>query len=167
LRFLTKNSDSGLRIVPATKIKRSGKTYMAKPGELEKKWLLVDAADKVVGRLASDIAMVLMGKHRPTYTPHVDSGDFVVVVNADKISLTGKKWQQKEYRWYTGYHGLQIETAEHRRNRKPELILMEAVRRMLPKNKLGMKMLQKLKIYAGNEHPHQSQYPEPKELGAK
>ena len=153
--------------MPATKIKETGKTYMAKPGELEKKWFLVDAADKVVGRLAGDIAMVLMGKHRPTYTPHVDSGDFVVVVNAEKIALTGKKWQQKEYRWYTGYHGLRTETAEHRRGRKPQLILTEAVRRMLPKSKLGMKMLQKLKVYAGTEHPHQSQNPEPKELGTK
>jgi large subunit ribosomal protein L13 len=152
--------------VPATKIKKT-KTYMAKPGELTPKWWLVDAADKVVGRLASDIAMVLMGKHRPTYTPHVDTGDFVVVINAEKVVFTGKKWQQKEYRWYGGYHGLSIELAGHRRERKPELILREAVRRMLPKSKLGMHMLTKLKIYAGSEHPHQSQQPEPKELGAK
>src|SRR5881394_1819448 len=110
---------------------------MAKPGELEKKWLLVDAADKVVGRLASDIAMVLMGKHRPTYTPHIESGDFVVVVNADKIQFSGKKWQKKEYNWYTGYHGLRTESAEDRRDRRPELIIEEAVRRMLPKNKLA------------------------------
>jgi large subunit ribosomal protein L13 len=153
--------------MPATKIKKRGKTYMAKPGELEAKWWVVDAADKVAGRLASDIAMVLMGKHRPTYTPHVVSGDFVVVINAEKIALSGKKWQQKEYRWYTGYHGLQSETAEHRRDRRPELIIVEAVRRMLPKNKLGFKMLEKLKVYAGNEHPHQVQKPEPKELGTK
>ena len=153
--------------MPATKIKKTDKTYMAKPGEVEAKWLLVDATDKVVGRLASEIAMILMGKHRPTYTPHVDSGDFVVVVNVDKIALTGKKWQQKEYRWYTGYHGLQIETAEHRRDRRPELIITEAVRRMLPKNKIGTKMLDKLKVYAGDKHPHQAQKPEPKELGKK
>jgi large subunit ribosomal protein L13 len=153
--------------VPATKIKKTGKSYMAKPGELEAKWFLVDATDKVVGRLASDLAMVLMGKHRPTYTPHVDTGDFVVVVNAEKIALTGKKWQLKEYRWYTGYHGLQIETAEHRRGRRPELIITEAVRRMLPKNKLGMKMLDKLKVYTGDKHPHQAQNPEPKEFGKK
>ncbi|HTQ38041.1 MAG TPA: 50S ribosomal protein L13 [Pirellulales bacterium] len=140
---------------------------MAKPGDLEAKWFLVDATDKVVGRLAGDIAMVLMGKHRPTYTPHVDCGDCVVVVNAEKIALSGKKWQQKEYRWYTGYHGLQIETAEHRRKRRPELIIIEAVRRMLPKNKLGFKMLEKLKVYAGNAHPHQAQQPEQKEFGAK
>jgi large subunit ribosomal protein L13 len=140
---------------------------MAKTGELQPKWLLVDAAGKVVGRLASDIAMVLMGKHRPTYTPHVDSGDYVVVVNVDKIVLSGKKWQQKEYKWYTGYHGLRSETAEHRRDRRPELILTEAVRRMLPKNKLATRMLEKLKVYAGDKHPHQAQEPEAKEMGKK
>ena len=80
-------------------------TYMAKPGEVEQKWLLVDATDKIVGRLASEIAVILMGKHRPTYTPHVDTGDFVVVINAEKVKFTGKKWEQKEYRWYTGYPG--------------------------------------------------------------
>ena len=152
--------------MPATKIKKTGKTYMAKKGDVKAKWLLVDATDKVVGRLASDIAMILMGKHRPTYTPHVDCGDFVIVTNAEKVALSGKKWQQKEYRWYTGYHGLRTETAEHRRGRRPELIISEAVRRMLPKNKLAYKMLEKLKVYAGNEHPHQVQKPEPKDLGA-
>jgi large subunit ribosomal protein L13 len=153
--------------VPATKIKNTTKSYMAKPGEVPAKWFLVDATDKVVGRLASEIAMILMGKHRPTYTPHVECGDFVIVVNAEKIAFSGKKWQLKEYRWYTGYHGLRIESAEHRRDRRPELIISEAVRRMLPKNKLATKMLAKLKVYAGNEHPHQAQAPEPKELGAK
>ena len=153
--------------MPATKIKNTTKSYMAKPGEVPAKWFLVDATDKVVGRLASEIAMILMGKHRPTYTPHVECGDFVIVVNAEKIAFSGKKWQLKEYRWYTGYHGLQIETAEHRRDRRPELIISEAVRRMLPKNKLATKMLAKLKVYAGNEHPHQAQEPEPKELGAR
>jgi large subunit ribosomal protein L13 len=140
---------------------------MAKPGELEHKWFLVDATDKVVGRLASDIAMILMGKHRPTYTPHVDTGDFVVVVNAEKVTLTGNKWDQKEYDWYTGWTRRRIETAGKRLARRPEKILSEAVRRMLPKNKLANKMLDKLKIYAGGEHPHQAQAPEPKELGAK
>ena len=153
--------------MPATKIKPTGKTYMAKPAEVEAKWFLVDAADKIVGRLAGEIAMVLMGKHRPTYTPHVDCGDFVVVVNAEKVKFTGKKWQQKEYTWYAGYHGLESETAEHRRDRRPELIVIEAVRRMLPKNKLGFRMLAKLKVYAGNTHPHQAQSPEPKEMGTK
>ncbi|HEX3656501.1 MAG TPA: 50S ribosomal protein L13 [Pirellulales bacterium] len=143
------------------------KTFMAKPGEIEQKWWLVDATDKVVGRLASDIAMVLMGKHRPTYTPHVDTGDFVVVINAEKVAFTGNKWQQKEYTWYTGWTRLRSEKAAERLARQPEEILTEAVRRMLPKNKLAFKMLNKLKVYAGSEHPHQAQVPEPKELGVK
>ena len=143
------------------------KTYMARPQEIEQKWYLVDAADKVVGRLASDIAVILMGKNKPTYTPHVDTGDFVVVINVDKIVFTGKKWERKEYTWYTGYPGLKSETAARRRDRKPEMILHEAVRRMLPKNKLATKMLSKLKIYVGDKHPHQAQQVEPIELGVK
>jgi large subunit ribosomal protein L13 len=141
------------------------KTYMARPNRVEPKWWMVDASQRVVGRLASDIAMVLMGKNRPTYTPHVDNGDFVIVINAEKVVLTGKKWQQKEYAWYTGYPRQRRETAEHRHGRRPELILREAVRRMLPKNKLAFKTLAKLKIYSGSEHPHQAQMPELKELG--
>jgi len=143
------------------------KTFMARPDEVQRKWWLVDATNKVVGRLASDIAVILMGKHRPTYTPHVDTGDFVVVINADKVVFTGKKWQEKKYTWYTGYPGQKSETAARRRQKKPEMILHEAVRRMLPKNKLSSRMLDKLKIYAGGEHPHQAQQPEPKELGSK
>ena len=136
------------------------KTYMAKTGKVERQWGHYDAAEQVVGRLAADISVVLMGKHRPIYTPHVDTGDFVVVTNVEKITFTGKKWEQKEYRWYTGYPGQRSETAGKRREQKPEQILREAVRRMLPKNKLGRKMLSKLKIYAGPEHPHQAQGPE-------
>jgi large subunit ribosomal protein L13 len=144
------------------------KTYMAKPGELKAKWWLVDATDKVVGRVASDIAMILMGKHRPTYTPHIDTGDFVVVVNVEKIIFSDPdKWDEKEYAWYTGYPGQHRETAATRRKRRPDKILSEAVRRMLPKNKLAFKMIQKLKIYTGNEHPHQSQQPEPLEVAVK
>ncbi len=143
------------------------KTYMARPGEIEPKWWLVDASDKVVGRLASQLAMVLMGKNRPTYTPHVDNGDYVVVINVEKLVFTGKKWEQKEYAWYTGYPRQRTETAARRHTRRPELILREAVRRMLPKNKLAFKTLDKLKIYAGSEHPHQAQLPEPVELGIK
>jgi large subunit ribosomal protein L13 len=143
------------------------KTYMAKPGEVEKKWFVVDATDKVVGRLASDIAMILMGKHRPTYTPHVDTGDFVVVINADKVKFTGNKWDLKEYTWYTGYTRLRKETAGHRLARRPEKIISEAVRRMLPKNKLAFRMIEKLKVYAGGDHPHQAQLAEPIELGVK
>ena len=143
------------------------KTYMAKPGEVERRWLLVDATDRRVGRLASDIAMVLMGKHRPTYTPHVDTGDHVVVINAEKVEFGGKKWQQKLYRWYTGYQGLKSETAEHRLQRRPELIVEEAVRRMLPKTRLGRVMLDKLKVYSGADHPHQAQQPKSLEVGLK
>jgi large subunit ribosomal protein L13 len=143
------------------------KTYMAKPNEVEQRWWLVDATDKVVGRLASDIAVLLMGKHKPTYTPHVDTGDFVVVINAEKVVLTGKKWEQKQYTWYTGYPGLRSELAASRKHRRPEMILHDAVRRMLPKNKLATKMLRKLKIYVGGQHPHQAQQPEPRELGIK
>jgi large subunit ribosomal protein L13 len=143
------------------------KTYLAKPGELQKKWFLVDATDKVVGRLASDIAMILMGKHRPTYTPHVDTGDFVIVVNAEKVKFSGRKWEQKRYTWYTGYTRLRSETAAKRLEQNPGEILREAVRRMLPKNKLARHMLDKLKVYAGPDHTHQAQRPEPIELGVK
>jgi large subunit ribosomal protein L13 len=138
---------------------------MAKPGEVEQHWLHVDATDQILGRLATDIAVRLMGKHRPTYTPHVDTGDFVVVTNVEKIVLTGNKWLQKEYTWYTGYPGLRSQTAEDRFNRHPDRILRDAVRRMLPKSKLGRKMLFKLKIYSGPDHPHQAQNPETVELG--
>ena len=140
------------------------KTYQAKPGEIEPQWLLVDATDQIVGRLANKIAVRLMGKHRPTYTPHVETGDVVVVVNAEKIRFTGKKWEHKEYRWYTGYPGQKSETAGTRLENQPEKILSEAVRRMLPKNKLASKMLARLKIYVGPEHPHQAQNPEAVEL---
>ena len=143
------------------------KTYIAKPGEVEQRWWLVDATDKVVGRLASELAMILMGKHRPTYTPHIDTGDFVVVINAEKVKMTGKKWDQKQYTWYTGYQGLRSETAGKRLARRPELILHEAVRRMMPKNKLAVHMLNKLKIYTGSEHPHEAQQPELRELAVK
>ena len=140
------------------------KTFMAKPSEVKQEWLLVDATNKVVGRLASEIAVRLMGKHRPTYTPHVDTGDFVVVIHADKVKFTGKKWEQKQYTRYTGYTRLRTESAADRLAKKPEMILMEAVRRMLPKNRLAVKMLSKLKVYAGATHPHQAQEPKLVEL---
>ena len=143
------------------------KSYMPKPGELAQKWYLVDATDKVVGRLASDIAMILMGKHRPTYAPHLDTGECVVVINVEKIIFTGKKWDQKEYTWTTYYPGLRKETAAARMARDPAEILTEAVRRMLPKNKLARVMLSKLKVYAGPTHPHTAQQPEPTELAIK
>lgn len=143
------------------------KTFMAKPGQIEQKWWIVDATDKVVGRLASDVAMVLMGKHRPTYTPHVDTGDYVIVINADKLVFTGRKTQDKQYTWYTGWTRLRTEKAGERLARRPDRVLSDAVRRMLPKNKLAFRMLEKLKIYSGADHPHQAQLPEPKDLGAK
>jgi large subunit ribosomal protein L13 len=143
------------------------KCFIAKTGEIKDQWFLVDATDKVVGRLASDIAMILMGKHRPTYTPHVLTGDSVIVTNVEKLKFTGKKWQQKEYAWFTGYTRQRTISAERQLERHPDRILREAVRRMLPKNKLATKMLARLKIYTGNEHPHQAQQPQPRELGAK
>ncbi len=141
------------------------KTYMAKPGELATKWYLVDAADKVVGRLATKIAMILMGKHRPEYTPHVDTGEFVIVINAEKVHFSGNKWADKEYDRYSGYPGgRKTVSAERMREKHPDRIVSEAVRRMLPKNRLGRKMLKKLKVYAGPDHPHQAQQPEALEL---
>ena len=143
------------------------KTTVAKPDQIPKKWFHVDATDKVLGRLASDIAVILMGKHRPTYTPHVDTGDFVVVTNAEKITMTGTKLQRRHYAWYNGYTGQKMESYEDRLARKPEDLITHAVRRMLPKNKLARQMLSKLKVYAGSEHPHQAQQVEPIELGGK
>jgi len=130
-------------------------TFMAQKGEIEKNWREVDAAGVPLGRLASDIATVLMGKHRPEYTPHVDCGDYVIVTNASKVALTGKKAEQKLKLKYTGYPGGQkAESYGSVRERRPELLISDAVRRMLPKNRLGRQMLKKLKIYEGAEHPH-------------
>ncbi len=145
----------------------SQKTYMAKTGEIERRWFVVDGTDQIVGRLASDVATILMGKHRPTYTPHVDTGDFVIVTNVEKVALTGNKWANKRYTWYTGYPGLREETAGRRHDKHPEMIVYDAVRRMLPKNKLARKMLSKLKLIVGPDHPHQAQNPEPLEIGKK
>lgn len=143
------------------------RTYWAKPLEVEHKWVVTDATGKVVGRLARDIAVRLMGKHKPTFTPGVDTGEYVVVVNAEKVVFSGKKWEQKRYTWYTGYPRLRSVNAATRMAQHPTQILYDAVRRMLPKNKLGRKMLEKLKIYVGPEHPHQAQNPELVNLGAK
>ncbi|HYE03363.1 MAG TPA: 50S ribosomal protein L13 [Phycisphaerales bacterium] len=137
-------------------------TYFAKPGETRAAWRVVDAADIPLGRLASDIAVVLMGKHRPEYTPHVDCGDVVVVTNASRVALTGNKAEQRMRRRYTGYPGgLKAESYGHLRQRSPETLVQEAVRRMLPKNRLGRVMLARLKVYPGAEHPHVSQNPMP------
>lgn len=141
------------------------KSFMAKPGEVERKWYLVDASGKTLGRLASRIATILMGKHKPIYTPHVDTGDYVVVVNAEKIVLTGKKLDQKKYYRHSGYPGgLKVVTARQLLEKHPERLIYLAVKRMLPKNALGRRMLRKLKVYAGPEHPHQAQKPEPIDL---
>lgn len=141
-------------------------TYFAKnPGEIDKTWRLVDADGKRLGRLAAEVATVLMGKHRPEYTPHVDCGDFVVIVNAEKIVMTGRKAQQRIKTTFSGYPGgLHAETYEDLLKRKPDQVVKDAVRRMLPKNRLGRDMLSKLKVYRGAEHPHQAQRPEPMAL---
>ncbi|MCD6450264.1 MAG: 50S ribosomal protein L13 [Thermotogaceae bacterium] len=141
------------------------KTYLAKPEELEKKWYVIDAQGKTLGRLATKIATILMGKHKPTFTPHVDTGDYVIVVNAEKIVLTGKKLDQKKYYRHSGYPGgLKVVTARQLLQKHPEKLLHLAVKRMLPKNTLGRKMLKKLKVYTGPEHPHQAQKPEKLEI---
>lgn len=135
-------------------------TWMAKKGDVDPNWRVVDATDQPLGRLASDVAMVLMGKHRPEYTPHVDCGDYVIILNAGKVALTGKKAEQKMKLRYTGYPGgLKAESYGALRERRPEKLIEDAVRRMLPKNRLGRHMLKKLKVYPGTEHPHQAQQP--------
>ena len=141
------------------------KTYSAKKGEVARGWLLVDAADKVLGRLAARVAPILMGKHRPIYTPHVDTGEFVVVINAEKVRLTGNKMRQQTYEHYTKYpSGRRVIPIAEVLAKHPERVIEEAVRRMLPKNKLGMAMLTKLKVYAGPNHPHQAQQAKPLEI---
>jgi large subunit ribosomal protein L13 len=135
-------------------------TFMANKATVEHKWFVIDAADQVVGRLAVTIANVLRGKHKPEYTPHCDTGDFIVVVNAEKVHFTGKKWDQKEYQDYSHYAGGQkITPAKEMLARKPEEILRRAVKRMMPRGPLGYQQLTKLKIYVGNQHPHQAQQP--------
>lgn len=141
------------------------KTYSAKPGEIERNWVVVDLDGKVLGRAAVTIADLLRGKNKPEFTPHVDCGDFVVVINASKVRLTGRKLDAKMYYSHSGYLGhLKSETARHRLDRKPEEVIRHAVKGMLPKNDLGKNMLTKLKIYAGAEHPHDAQQPVALEL---
>ena len=143
-------------------------TTLAKNNEVQQNWRLVDAADLVLGRLASEIAVVLQGKDKPIYTPHHDTGDFVVVINADKIKLTGTKLDDKFYKTFSGHpSGLKMTPYRRMLKEKPELLLTEAVRRMMPKNKIGRHMLSKLKVYAGTEHPHSAQSPEPMKLNVK
>ena len=141
------------------------KTYQAKKEELDRKWYLVNAEGKVLGRLSTELVKVLKGKNKPTYTPHMDTGDFVVVVNAGKVTLTGKKMKDKIYYHHTGYPGgIKEMNAEKLLAKKPTEMIRMAVKGMLPKNSLGRQMLRKLKIYAGPSHPHDAQRPVPLEL---
>jgi len=141
------------------------KTYVAKEREVDRKWYLVDAEDKILGRLATEIATRLRGKHKPQFTPHADTGDFIVVVNAEKIALSGKKWDKKIYYRHTGYiGGLKEISARKLMEKKPEDVLRFAVRGMLPKNSLGRRQLKKLKIYTGPENPHEAQQLEALEI---
>ena len=134
------------------------KTFVAKENEVSKKWYIVDAKDRVLGRMATQIALRLRGKHKPIFTPHMDTGDFIVVINADKLVLTGKKWDDKIYYRHSGYiGGLKQISAKKLLEKKPEDLLRFAVKGMLPKNSLGRRQLKKLKIYAGSEHPHHAQ----------
>ena len=136
-------------------------TYFPKEGEIARKWFVVDATDQTLGRLASKIARILMGKENPKYTTFLDTGDHVIVINAEKIRVTGMKAEQKAYHHYTGYPGgLRSEDFNKRFDRKPELIIEDAVSRMLPKTKLGKQMFTKLKVYRGDKHPHEAQKPE-------
>lgn len=136
------------------------KTYFAKPEDVKKDWYIIDAEGQVLGRLAAKIATLLRGKNKPIFTPHVDTGDFVVVVNAEKVKLTGKKLMKKNYAMHSGYPGgLRVANAKTMLERKPEDVIKLAVRGMLPKNILGRKLLKKLKVYRGPEHPHKAQMP--------
>jgi len=137
------------------------KTPLLKVENIKPKWHVVDADGKALGRLASRVALLLRGKHKPTFAPHQDTGDFVVVINAQKVTLTGKKWKEKIYTHHSGYPGgLKMASAEKIAEKKPERLITMAVQGMLPKNKMGRKLIKKLKVYAGDGHPHQAQQPE-------
>jgi large subunit ribosomal protein L13 len=141
------------------------KTYAVKASEIERTWWVVDATDQTLGRLATRIATLLEGKHKPIYSPHLDTGDHVVVLNAAKVRVTGDKLRQKSYFRHSGYPGgLREERLEHLLERKPELVIERAVKGMLPQNRLGRAMFRKLKVYPGADHPHQAQQPQPIEL---
>ena len=135
-------------------------TFMAKTGQVQQRWYVIDATDQVVGRLAVQIANILRGKHRPEYTPHIDTGEFVIVINAEKVRFTGKKLDTQTYDWYTHYPGgRRVVTAREWMEKHPDRILLQAVKRMVPRNRLGRQQMTKLKIYAGPQHPHQAQQP--------
>lgn len=138
------------------------RTYSAKPEEVVRQWYVIDASGCVLGRLATLVAARLKGKHKPIYTPHVDTGDHVIVINASKVTLTGKKWDEKTYYHHSGYMGgLKSITAKELLEKRPGDLVVHAVRGMLPKNRLGRKMLKKLKVYGGDDHPHEAQQPQP------
>ncbi|WP_427340489.1 50S ribosomal protein L13 [Caloranaerobacter sp. DY30410] len=141
------------------------KSFLAKPQEIERKWYIIDAEGKTLGRLASEVAKILRGKHKPIYTPHVDTGDHVIIINAEKIVLTGKKLEQKYYRYHTGYPGgLKEVPYKKLMAENPEKAVFLAVKGMLPKNRLGRKMIKKLRVYRDSEHKHQAQKPEVYEI---
>jgi len=144
------------------------KTYSAKPSEVEAKWWIIDAEGVVLGRMASIIAMRLRGKHKPMYTPNIDCGDHVVVINADKVRLTGNKREDKMYYWHTGYPGgIKSRTAEkYLDSPQSDVVVRKAIERMLPKTKMGREQYRKLKVYAGAEHPHEAQQPQPLDLAS-
>jgi large subunit ribosomal protein L13 len=140
-------------------------TYSAKEGSVERAWWIVDLEGKTLGRVASQIASILRGKHKPEFTPHVDTGDFVVCINAEKVHLTGRKWSQKLYHRYSGFPGgLRSVSAEALRDTRPEELIRRAVHGMLPKNRLGRQLNTKLKVYVGPDHPHEAQQPQPLEI---
>lgn len=142
------------------------KTYSPKPSDISRVWHVVDATDLPLGRLASEVARILRGKHKPVYAPHIDAGDFVIVVNAAKVAVTSDKSQTKIYYRHSGFPGgIKAETFESLKERRPEAVVERAVRGMLPKTKLGRRMLRKLKVYAGPDHPHEAQKPQPLDLG--
>ena len=145
------------------------KTYSAKPSEINKKWLVIDADGLVLGRLASTVANILRGKHKPTYTPHMDCGDNVVIINAEKVAMTGKKREQKTYYWHTGHPGgIKERTADKiLTGRFPERVIEKAIERMIPKGPLGSQQLSNLRVYAGGEHPHEAQKPEALDLASR
>lgn len=141
------------------------KSFMAKPAEIDRKWYVIDATGQTLGRLSSEVASILRGKHKPIYTPHVDTGDFVIIINAANINLTGNKLLNKKMRWHTGYPGgLKEIDYGTLLQKRPEKIIEAAVKGMLPHNRLGAAMYKKLKVYRGSEHPHQAQKPEAREL---
>jgi large subunit ribosomal protein L13 len=144
------------------------KTYSAKPSEIERKWYVVDAEGVVLGRLAAEVAKRLRGKHKPTYTPHIDCGDNIIVINADKVKLTGRKLEQERFHWHTGYPGgIKSRTkGEILEGAHPERVVQKAVERMISRNPLGRQQMRKLHVYAGAEHPHEAQKPEVLDVAA-